>query len=155
MHWGMWDLFNAQCTQCEDNHVVFCPTLVVHCADRCLVPQAAFHELRTQQQLGYIVFLSTWANLTVRSVAFILQSTGMFLLLLLISFSMVLLLSLFHPCSLASSSLRLVPSLRLGEHRVPGTLQGQAFAGHSLTHRHHVLLSSLYNVFILCHPSDV
>ena len=54
-----------------------CPAPLVHCADHCLVPQAAFHELRTQQQLGYIVFLSTWANLTVRSVAFILQSTGM------------------------------------------------------------------------------
>lgn len=42
---------------------------------RC-TKQEAFHQLRSQQQLGYIVFLTTSSNLTVRSVAFILQSTA-------------------------------------------------------------------------------
>ena len=37
--------------------------------------QEAFHQLRTQQQLGYIVALSSWSNLTITSVAFILQSS--------------------------------------------------------------------------------
>ena len=38
--------------------------------------QEAFHQLRSQQQLGYIVFLTTSSDLTVRNVAFILQSTA-------------------------------------------------------------------------------
>ena len=42
---------------------------------RCM-KQEAFHRLRSQQQLGYIVFLTTTSNLTVRNVAFILQSTA-------------------------------------------------------------------------------
>lgn len=35
--------------------------LLVHCAKRDV-----FHVLRTQQQLGYLVFLSSWTNLSVR-----------------------------------------------------------------------------------------
>ena len=42
---------------------------------RC-TKQEAFHQLRSQQQLGYIVFLTTTSNVTVRNVAFILQSTA-------------------------------------------------------------------------------
>lgn len=38
--------------------------------------QEAFHQLRTQQQLGYIVVLTALSTLLVRSVAFILQSTN-------------------------------------------------------------------------------
>ena len=34
--------------------------LLVHCAKRDV-----FHVLRTQQQLGYLVFLSSWTNLSV------------------------------------------------------------------------------------------
>ncbi|KAL0046282.1 hypothetical protein WJX82_008028 [Trebouxia sp. C0006] len=45
--------------------------LLVHCAKRDV-----FHVLRTQEQLGYLVFLSSWTNLSVHSVAFILQSTA-------------------------------------------------------------------------------
>ncbi|KAL3136082.1 hypothetical protein ABBQ32_007106 [Trebouxia sp. C0010 RCD-2024] len=45
--------------------------LLVHCAKRDV-----FHVLRTQEQLGYLVFLSAWTNLSVHSVAFILQSTA-------------------------------------------------------------------------------
>ncbi|KAL0019017.1 hypothetical protein WJX77_001203 [Trebouxia sp. C0004] len=45
--------------------------LLVHCAKRDV-----FHVLRTQEQLGYLVFLSSWINLSVHSVAFILQSTA-------------------------------------------------------------------------------
>lgn len=41
---------------------------------KCL-KQEAFHRLRTQQQLGYIVALTSWSNITVASIAFILQSS--------------------------------------------------------------------------------
>lgn len=37
--------------------------------------QEAFHCLRSQQQLGYIVFLTMISNIKVRNVAFILQSS--------------------------------------------------------------------------------
>lgn len=33
-----------------------------------LAKRAAFHQLRTVEQLGYMVFLTTWTNETVRSV---------------------------------------------------------------------------------------
>lgn len=42
---------------------------------KCL-KQEAFHKLRTQQQLGYIVALTSWSNLTISSIAFILQSSS-------------------------------------------------------------------------------
>ncbi|KAK9803974.1 hypothetical protein WJX72_009535 [[Myrmecia] bisecta] len=45
--------------------------LLVQCAKR-----DAFHTLRTVEQLGYMVFLSAWWNLSVRSVVFIIQSTA-------------------------------------------------------------------------------
>ena len=40
---------------------------------RCL---QSFNTLRTQEQLGYLVFLQTYTTLGVRSIAFIIQSTA-------------------------------------------------------------------------------
>ena len=37
--------------------------------------QEAYHRLRTQQQLGYIVALANWSNHIVASIVFILQSS--------------------------------------------------------------------------------
>jgi insulysin len=44
--------------------------LLTHCAKR-----DAFHQLRTVEQLGYLVFFTAYSTLTVHNVAFILQSS--------------------------------------------------------------------------------
>ncbi|CAK0787227.1 hypothetical protein CVIRNUC_010443 [Coccomyxa viridis] len=46
-------------------------SLLVQCTKR-----EAFHTLRTVEQLGYMVWLSSWSVLTVRNVAFIIQSAA-------------------------------------------------------------------------------
>lgn len=45
--------------------------LLVQCIKR-----DAFHTLRTVEQLGYLVWLSAYATLTVQGIAFVIQSTA-------------------------------------------------------------------------------